>query len=188
MIFVQLDDKTLEQIISVVVTNTIKVLEEKKLIKPQSANEKTAYQKTEQLLYNYNNFQKIILEKKKEIEEIKKYGVPGRAAGFEYTPHSNIPNGIVLEEERVEEAVRSVEASVQATVQAVALIDKCMSSLKFDPYYRILTMRYLEGRTLEDIGVELKCTQQNVSYHKSRLVKELALRLFPDQVVNEIMN
>jgi len=38
--------------------------------------EKSAYQKTEQLLYNYNGFKRIIQERKLEIEELKLYGVP----------------------------------------------------------------------------------------------------------------
>ena len=41
--------------------------------------EKTAYQKTEQLLYNYNNFKRIIAERMLEIENLRKYGVPQRS-------------------------------------------------------------------------------------------------------------
>ena len=150
--------------------------------------EKTAYQKCEQLLYNYNNFLKILEDRKKEIEELRKYGVPGRSAGFEYTPHSNLPQGIVLDEERVEAAVHNVEESVQGIVQAITLIDKCMAALYNDPYYVILPMRYFEGRTLEDIGVELGKDTATISRNKVRLVKELSMRIFPDQYINEIMS
>ena len=159
--------------------------------KSQTANakmEKTAYQRTEQLLYNYNGFKKILDDRKKEVEEIRKYGVPGRSAGFEYSPHSNIPHGIVLEEERVEAAVRTVQESVQGIVDAINLIDKCMASLRNDPYYVVLPMRYFEGRTLEDIGVELGKDTATISRNKARLVKELSMRLLPDQYVSELMS
>lgn len=184
----QIDKSDLEQIISLVVSNTIKVLEDKKLIKSQSANEKTAYQKTEQLLYNYNGFKKILKDRRQEAEDIRRYGVPSRSSGFEYNPHSNIPQGIVLEEERVEAAVRNVEKSVQGIVDAINLIDKCMASLRNDQYYKILPMRYFEGRTQEDIAVEFGCSQMTISNNKNRLVRELSMRLFPTQVVNEMLN
>ena len=149
---------------------------------------KTAYQKTEQLLYNYTNFKKIIAERMAEIDEIKQYGVRKDMSVQEYVQKGGMPHGLVLEEESVEAAVRNVQRSVQGTVQAVTLIDKCMASLKNDPYYCILELRYFEGRTQEYIALKLNCTQAAVSQNKSRLVRELSIRLFPDQVVNEFMN
>ena len=152
-------------------------------------NEKTAYQKTEQLLFNYNGFKRIVEERKQEIADLRKYGVPGKSAmsGGERVQTSRTNKGIVLPEDAVEDAVRNVERSVQGTVQAITLIDKCMAALKNDPYYDILPMRYFEGRTLEDIGAYLGCDHSTVSRNRSRLVRELAMRLFPDEVVNEMM-
>jgi DNA-directed RNA polymerase specialized sigma24 family protein len=98
------------------------------------------------------------------------------------------PRGIVLPEESVDAAVRRVEASVQDTVQAIALIDRCMAQIKCDPYYNILEMLYFEGRTQEDIAMTFGCSQVAISKNKSRLVRELAMRLFPNQTVNELMN
>lgn len=186
----QIEKQDLEQLVALVVQNTVKVLEDKGLIKPPSANEKTektAYAKTEALLYNYRGFCRIIQERQQEIEDLRKYGVPGRSAGFEYSPHTNVVSGIITDDERVEAAVHTVQRSVDGTVQAVALIDKCMAALKNDPYYDILPMRYFEGRTQEDIALEFKCSQFTISTNKSRLVKELSLRLFPNQVIQEMM-
>lgn len=151
--------------------------------------EKTAYQKTEQLLFNYMGFKRIVAEREQEIEDLRKFGVPKKCGGVtEYVQKGGLPRGIVLEEESVEDAVRTVQRSVQDTVQVIALIDKCMAALKHDPYYPILEMRYFEGRTQEDIGVTLNCNQATIARNKSRLVKELAMRLFPDQVAAEMMN
>lgn len=183
----QIDKSQLEEIINLVVTNTIKVLEDKKLIAPKS-NEKSAYAKTESLLYNYYGFKKILEDRQQEIEELRKYGVPGKAAGFEYSPHSNLPQGIVLDEERVEAAVHNIEVSVQGIVDAIALIDKCMGAISKDPYYKVLEMRYFEGRTQEDIATAFGCTQKTISVNKSRLVKELSMRMFPNQVVQEMLS
>lgn len=185
-------DKTeLKELISLVVTETITALKNENFFETKDKvqrNEKSAYAKTETLLYNYMNFKKIIAERMAEIEEIKQYGVRKDMSVQEYVQKGGMPHGLVLEEESVEAAVRNVQRSVQGTVQAVTLIDKCMASLKNDPYYCILELRYFEGRTQEYIALKLNCTQAAVSQNKSRLVRELSIRLFPDQVVNEFMN
>lgn len=153
------------------------------------STEKSAYQKTEQLLYNYRGFKKIVAEKQLEIEELRKYGVPGKSLSIvAYSPHSSSVQGTVTQDESVESAVHSVECAIQSTVQVISMIDKGMSALENDPYYKVLEMRYFEGRTLEDIGVHFNCDHSTISRNKSRLVKELALRFFPDEVVSEYMN
>ena len=155
----------------------------------EKKHEKTAYQKTEQLLYNYIGFKRVVQERMQEIEDIRVHGVPQRSStgGGERVQSSRTVQGIVLPEESVEAAVRTVEASVQGTVQAIALIDKCMSALSSDPYYKILEMRYFEGRTQEDIALEFGCSQFTISTNKTRLVRELSMRLFPNQTIDEMM-
>lgn len=182
-----------QELASLIATTVVTVLEQKGLVgSPQpKKSERTAYQKTEQLLFNYNGFKRIVAEREQEIADIRKYGVPqksGGAMGGERVQSSRNVQGIVLPEESVEAAVRTVQASVEGTVQAIALIDKCMAALKSDPYYKILEMRYFEGRTQEDIAVEFNCSQVTISKNKSRLVKELAMRLFPNQVIDEYLN
>lgn len=154
----------------------------------QPVKEKTAYQKTEQLLYNYMGFRRIVQERMDEIEEIKKYGVPKKGGAVHEYCGGGTVSGLVLPEESVESAVRRIQGSVQDTVQAIDLIDKCMAQLRSDPYYKVLEMRYFEGRTQEDIAVEFGCSQVNISKNKSRLVRELSMRLFPNQVVGELLN
>ena len=181
------------ELAELVATSVVNTLEKRGIINPQPSkpkSDKTAYQKTEQLLFNYNGFKRIVAERKQEIEDLRKYGVPQKCAmsSGERVQSSRSVQGIVLPEESVESAVRSVEASVQGTVRVIALMDKCMAALKSDPYYDILPMRYFEGRTLEDIGIYLGCDHTTISRNKSRLVKELAMRLFPDEVVDEYMS
>ena len=190
-----MDKKEKLELAELVATAVVSALEKKGVIntptpapsKPKS--DKTAYQKTEQLLFNYLGFKRIVAERQQEIADLRTYGVPGKSGSIvSYSPHSGSVGQLVRPEESVEGAVRTVERSVEGTVQALALIDKCLAMLQNDPYYDILPMRYFEGRTLEDIGVHLGCDHTTVSRNKSRLVRELAMRLFPDEVVNEFMN
>lgn len=151
-------------------------------------NNKTAYQKTEQLLYNYNNFKKIITKRELEIDTIRRYGIPQKSTSIvPFSPKGNGANGTVLEEDAVECAIRSVQSSMEDTVHVIAMIDKAMESLKNDPYYSILEMRYFEGRTQEDIAVYYGVTQVTISKNKSRLVRELSQELFPNQAILEML-
>lgn len=189
-----MDKKEKLELAELVATAVVTALESKGLIgtqQPKPKSEKTAYQKTEQLLFNYNGFKRIVEERKQEIIDLRTHGVPGKSAGAiggERVQTSRTNVGIVLPEDAVEDAVRTVERSVQGTVQAIALIDKNLAALKNDQYYEILPMRYFEGRTLEDIGVYFGVDHTTISRNKNRLVKELSMRLFPDEVVKEFMN
>lgn len=190
----QIDKQSILEIAEVVATSVVAALKKEGIVgKPEKqrvpVNEKSAYAKTEALLYNYNGFCKIVAERKKEIEDIRKYGVPQTCgAGGERVQNGNLPKGLVLPDESVEAAVHNVERSVEGTVQAIALIDKCMAALKNDPYYRVLEMRYFEGRTQEDIALEYGVSQVTISNNKSRLVRELAMRIFPSQSINEMLS
>lgn len=172
----------------------VKALKLNGLVGTPSANPKpertgkTAYQKTEALLYNYRNFKKIVEERMSEIEDIKKYGVAQRSGSVvEYGNRTNKVKGLRTEEESVQSAVYSVQTSVEETVRVISMIDKAMAALKSDPYYPILEMRYFEGRTQEDIADHLGCSQVTISKNKAKLVNELSMRLFPGQAVSEML-
>ena len=190
---VQIDKQSMVELADIITQSVVTALEDKGLLGKASVSEKpkqekTAYQKTEQLLYNYRGFQRIVEERKQEIDDLRRYGVPQKCGSVgERVCSSPVQSGIVLPEESVEIAMHNVEKSVQGTVQAITLIDKCMASLRNDPYYSILEMRYFEGRTQEDIAVSLGCNQTTVARNKSRLIKELAMRIFPNQVIDEMM-
>jgi DNA-directed RNA polymerase specialized sigma subunit len=184
-------DKTeLKELISLVVTETITALKNENFFETKDKvqrNEKSAYAKTETLLYNYTNFKKIIAERMVEIEEIKRYGVRKDMSVQEYVQKGGMPHGLVLEEESVEAAVRKINFSIKPVVETIRLLDDSMSKLKSDPYYCILEQRYFEGRTQEYIALKLNCTQAAVSQNKSRLVRELSMWLFPSEVITEFM-
>ena len=150
--------------------------------------EKSAYSKTEALLYNYNGFKRIVEEREEEIAEILTYGVPQNKGVREFVQKGGMPHGLVTEEEAVNNAVASIRHSVEGTIAAINLIDKAMDGLRNDPYYEVLPMTYFEGRTQEDIADYIGCSQVSISKNKNRLVKELSLKLFPDQVIREMLS
>lgn len=184
----QIGKSEMQELAGMIANAVVEALEKNKYIhKPEVNNHDTPYKKTEKLLYNYRGFKRIVQEKMEEIEDLRKYGVPEKSVSIvEYSPKSGTHVTRTVEE-TVDAAIANVQRSVEGTVQVIALIDKCMDALKSDPYYKILEMRYFEGRTQEDIALEFGVTQVTISTNKSRLVKALAMRLFPDQVISEMM-
>ena len=186
----KLDKKSMLELSEMIAEAVVNVLEKRGLTtgKDSGKPDKSAYQKTESLLYNYVGFKRIVADKQLEIEQIKKYGVPQRSGSIVgYSPRGGTVRGTVLPEESVEQAVQRITESVQDTVDAIALVDNCMAALKDDPYYEILEMRYFEGRTQEDIALKFGVSQVTISNNKSRLVRELSMRIFPNQTVNEML-
>lgn len=193
MIKMQIEKSEMQEFARLVAASVVEALESKGLLgipvqKQDKPKSKSAYAKTEALLYNYHGFKRIIHEHKLEIETLRRCGIPKKSTSIvEYTPKSGTVHGIVLEDDTVESMIANVERSVEGTVQAISLIDKAMDTLKGDPYYCILEMRYFEGRTQEDIADHLGCSQVTISKNKNRLVRELSMRLFPNQTINEML-
>lgn len=187
----QISESKLKELVQLTVLETIKSLGlESANCKPkQDFSERTAYQKTEQMLYMYNKFKSIVDEAERTILEYQTHGVPQKCGAVgERVQTSIVQTGIVLPEESVESAVHNVQKSVERTVRIVSMIEDGMAALQIDPWYDILPMLYFEGRTQEDIASHLNTTQKTISKHKTRLVRELALQLFPDQVIDELLN
>lgn len=151
-------------------------------------SERSAYAKTESLLYNYNNFKRIVEQRLEEIRTIREHGVPQRSKSIvQWSGVHGSPQKILLPSESVESAIRAVQASLEKILWAVDLIEANMEALASDPYYPILEMRYFKGYTQEQIALELGCSQVTVSKNKARLVRELAMRMFPEQVIDEML-
>lgn len=190
----QIDKESIVELSEAVSVAVVKALEDRQLVgkaAPKRVRKErlTTYQKTEQLLYNYRGFKKIVADRLQEIEDIKVFGVPQSRTPFdERVSGGALPGGIVLPEESVETAIHRIYYSIKDTIAVLNNIDRCLEMLKADQYYKILEMLYFEGRTQEDVALEFDRTQVTISYHKSRLIKELAVQLFPDQRLNEIIN
>ena len=186
----QIDDKDMVKLGKIVADAVVNALKKQKLVgrseKPQI--ERTAYQKTETLLYNYRGFKKLVEQRMQEIETIRQCGVPQRSKSIvQFSSRTNTVQGTVLPEESVEQAVYRVMCSIEDTVQAIEMVDNGMVTLQGDPYYEVLEMRYFDGLTQEDIGIKFGVSQVTISNNLKRLVRELSLQLFPDQTVKELI-
>ena len=180
----QIEKSDLENIIKETVKATILELG---IGKAQHKEERSAFQKTELLLWNYNSFKRVIKEKEEQIADLRKYGVPHKGSAVHtYTGDNNV-HGLSTVDETVENAVHTVQSSVQEIKSVINMVDNAMNSIKNDEFYPILELRYFNGMSQSEIANALNCTQQNISYHKNRLVRELSMRIFPNDVAKELL-
>ena len=152
-------------------------------------NTKTPFQKTEQLLYNYSGFKKAVIDKKRQIQEIKQNGTPQKSNSITTYSASSIdatrPYG---EEEKISEAIEALENSIRTTEQFVMVLEDAINSLKEDPYFKIIEMKYIEKNTREDISLYFGVDASTISRNKNRLINSLQIRLFSDEVIHQIFS
>lgn len=66
-------------------------------------------------------------------------------------------------------------------------VDRAMDAVRDDEYFGIISSRYFEGLTFEQISEIYDCKYQNISKKRAKLVKILAAELFPEDVLNELL-
>lgn len=148
-------------------------------------NKKTAFQKTEQLLYNYQSFKAVIADKEEQIRTILDSGRSKRSkditnfsvgAGSEY----------LSELEKDEDKIEQIRNSIAITKHYIAIVDRELEKLSHDSYYDLIRLLYFEGKTQEDAAEYFECSQPTIWRNKGRLVNRLRVMLFSDDVIKEL--
>lgn len=125
-------DKNIIEIINETVNTTVLKLKMAGLMK---SDRKSAYQKTEELLYNYESFKK---------------------------------------------------SDQEFTLKLVARIDSALEDIKDDIYYDIIPLTYFQKETRQNIAEIFNTTERTISRNKGRLIHELKVKLFSDDVIYEL--
>ena len=72
------------------------------------------------------------------------------------------------------------------TIKLCEKIEKALNDLGNEPYREIIDLFYFQNQTRETIALELGCTVRTVGRNKARLVNELKVKLFSDDVIREL--
>lgn len=150
-------------------------------------NKQTPFQKTEVLLYNYNNFKAAIDDKLEQIKDIQNVGLQTKSKSVT-TFSGSISYDTKTDDEKIEERIESIEHSIQTTRNYIKVIEAALAKLKDDPYFEIIPMKYFEGKTREQIAEHFDVDVSTISRNKNRLVNLLQIRLFSDEVIAHIFS
>ena len=66
-------------------------------------------------------------------------------------------------------------------------IDEALKKIEDDDYADVIASRYFDGMSIVEISEIYDCKYQNISKKRNKLVKILASELFPEDVLNEIL-
>ena len=66
-------------------------------------------------------------------------------------------------------------------------IETALEKIKEDDYKDVIASHYFDGLTLTEISEIYDCKYQNISKKRNKLVKILANELFPEDVLNELL-
>lgn len=144
------------------------------------------FQKTETLLYNYNNFVSVIKEKEEQIAELRQFGMRKKSASITSFSGNTGLVEVKSDSEKVEEKIEMIEFSISTTRSFIRIIDDAISSLKDDKYFELIELRYFKGMSREDIAEHFDCDVSTVNRNKNRLINLLQIRLFSDEVIQQI--
>lgn len=72
------------------------------------------------------------------------------------------------------------------TQKLVKILDGELERLRNDPYFEIIPMIYFEDKTREDVAEYFDVNERTVTRNKRRLVNELRVILFSDDVITEL--
>lgn len=181
-------EKQLEQIIDKcvnrAVSEVVKTLKSGLNLTPPRTN---CFKRTEQILYAKNRISKIISEKYEDIEELKTYGLRQKSKSITSYDGSGGFRDTEIDCVVVEDKIKQLRTVIRELEGRLAEIEHALDKIRDNEWYRIIELRYFEGKTIEEIGVICGCDPSTVTRRKNKLVNELKMELFPVESVSELV-
>ena len=149
-------------------------------------NRQTPFQKTEQLLYNYKNFEEAIKAKQTQIEDIEKMGIPEKSKSI--VLYSTSSRSYETSNDKKEEKIKQIQDSIAITKRLMKIVDQALEKIKDDPYYEVIAYKYFQSKTHEEIADIYQKDISTITRNKTRLINSLKINLFSDEVIGEIFS
>lgn len=153
-----------------------------------ASGKQTPFQKTETLLFNYNNFKAAVKDSEDQINEIRGIGLAKKSKSITSFTGDGGFIEVKSDMEKAEEKIEAIQFRIQTTKNFIRIIDDALDVLKDDPYYDLIGLRYFKGYSTEDIAEHFDCDVTTVRRNKNRLINLLQIRLFSDEVIQEIFS
>ena len=146
----------------------------------------TPFQKTEKLLSELALLKGAIDSKNMLIEDLKKEGISiqKRETG------GNVQTSkIYLSElEKVENRIEKLQEEIVRIENVVNMVERALDTIKNNKYYDIIEMKYFDELTFEHISEKLDISVITAKRYKNKMIRQLQLVIFSDDVIKNILN
>ena len=146
----------------------------------------TPFQKTEKLLSELALLKGAIDSKNMLIEDLKKEGISiqKRETGV------NVQSSkIYLSElEKVENRIEKLQEEITRIENVVNMVERALGTIRNNKYYDIIEMKYFDDLTFEHISEKLDISVITAKRYKNKMIRQLQLVIFSDDVIKNILN
>lgn len=145
-----------------------------------------SFKKTEQVLWNYAAFHDLLKVKEDQIREVLENGIPEKSKSIlEYQPSGNWSSGLETTDEQIAEIVQGIQDEIKWIEGVLYKIDTALNAIRSDPNYFLIERYYFKGERISDLANELKIDQPLLTMRKNKLVRQMAMHLFPKETIGE---
>ena len=146
----------------------------------------TPFQKTEKLLSELSLLKGAIDSKNMLIEDLKKEGISiqKRETGV------NVQSSKVdlSELEKVENRIEKLKEEIVRIENVVNMVERALGTIRNNKYYDIIEMKYFDDLTFEHISEKLDISVITAKRYKNKMIRQLQLVIFSDDVIKNILN
>lgn len=144
------------------------------VVKPSGKG--NCYKQTEARLYAYPTLLENIKRYRLDIEDLKREKITEKSKDI--TSFSGDYGIRLTPEEKQAGKILAVEIKLQRDKKEVDEINAALKAIEGDEYYSVVAMKYFQKASDEKIAGQIPCAERTVRYNRSRLIKQMALRLY----------
>ena len=146
----------------------------------------TPFQKTEKLLSELSLLKGAIDSKNMLIEDLKKEGISiqKRETGV----NVQASKVYLSELEKVENRIEKLKEEIVRIENVVNMVERALGTIRNNKYYDIIEMKYFDDLTFEHISEKLNISVITAKRYKNKMIRQLQLVIFSDDVIKNILN
>ena len=146
----------------------------------------TPFQKTEKLLSELSLLKGAIDSKNMLIEDLKKEGISiqKRETGV----NVQASKVYLSELEKVENRIEKLKEEIVRIENVVNMVERALGTIRNNKYYDIIEMKYFDDLTFEHISEKLDISVITAKRYKNKMIRQLQLVIFSDDVIKNILN
>lgn len=155
-------------------------------------NNYSTFKNVERILYEYPKLKASINEREKEISELKRYGIQEKSKSITGLSGNSMKKA---KEDIIDDSIDNLKKHIFKTKVIIKHIESVINTLKNDPYFDIIHLKYFEGKTHEQIAeyIDKKNNKKEttststIAANKNRLIESIRPLLLPNDLIGELL-